>query len=130
MNANRNSGGERPEDTRNARLAILIDAPDHTADVRDLHAVALPCDRPDHIGVRHEIVHVALMHKGVTECQHLFAVHRRHRSRRADAEVAVDNGDPNGLTARKSGIIARGKGRIGTDRSQRKEGTACGHIVL
>ena len=130
MNANRNSGGERPEDTRNARLAILIDAPDHTADVRDLHTVALPCDRPDHIGVRHEIVHVALMHKGVPEGQHLFAVHRRHRSRRADAEIAVDNGDPDGLTAREGSIIARREGRIGTDRSQRKERTACGHIVL
>ena len=70
------------------------------------------------------------MHKGVTEGQHLFAVHRRHRSRRADAEVAVDNGDPDGLTAREGSIIARGKGRIGTDRSQRKERTACGHIVL
>ena len=130
MNANGNSGGKRPKDPRNARLTILIDAPDHTADVRDLHAVALSCNRPDHIGIRHEVVHVSLVHKGVTECQHFLAVHRRHRSRRADAEVAVDNGDPDGLTACKRGIIARGKGRICTDRSQRKERTACRHIVL
>ena len=129
MNTYGNRCWERPKNPRNARLTILIDTSDHTADVRDLHAVALSCDRTDHIGIRHEVVDVSLVHKGVPERQHLLAVDCRHRSRSADAEIPIDERDTNRLPARERCIIARGKRCIAACRAQRKERTAGGHIL-
>ena len=109
MNLHRHGGRERPENARNASLAILIHAPDHAADIRDLHAVALPCNRADDIRIRHEVVDIPLVHKGVSERQDLLAVDCRHRARRTDAEIAVDERHTDGLTARERCIVARMK---------------------
>ena len=121
MNLYRHGGRERPENSRDPRLAILIDAPDHTADIRDLHAIALPRDRPDDIRIRHEVVDIPLVHKGMPERDDLLAVDRRHRARRADAEIAVDKSHADRLTARKRRIIARMKLCRCARTAQRKE---------
>ena len=109
MNLHRHGGRERPENARNASLAILIHAPDHAADIRDLYAVALPGDRADDIRIRHEVVDIPLVHKGMSECHDLPAVNRRHRTRRTDAEITVDECHTDRLSARKRCIVARMK---------------------
>ena len=121
MNLHRHRGRECPENPRNPRLAILIDTSDHAADVRDLHAVALPRNRPDDIRIRHEVVDIPLVHKGMPECDNLLAIDRRHRARRANAEIAVDKSYTDRLTARKRRVIARMKLCRCARTAQRKE---------
>ena len=106
MDLHRHRRRERSEYPCDPRLTILIDTPDHTADVRDLHAVALPRNRPDDISIRHEIVDISLVHERMTKRDDLFAIHCRHRACRTDAEIPVDECHTDGLTARERRIIA------------------------
>ena len=78
-------GRERPQHSRNARFAILIDAPDNVPDTRELDAVAHDAAyRADNRRVRHEVVDVACVRERVPEGENFFAVNGGDSARRAE----------------------------------------------
>ena len=103
----RHDRGEIADGAGDARLAVLIDAADDVADVRDLHAVALAADRANDRRVRHEVVDVAAVQERMAEAENLLAVHGRDRARRADGEVTVDDGDADRTARLQARVVER-----------------------
>ena len=103
--AHRHALGKCADDAGDARLSILIDAPDDVADARNLHAVRRTADRADDPGIRHEVVDISLVQERMTKGEHALSVDCRHRPRRADGKIAVGNGDADGAPGRESRII-------------------------
>ena len=118
MDLHGNDGRELAEEAGDTRLAVLVDAADDVADIGNLHAVALSRDRADDRGVRHEIVHVALVQERMAERENLVAIHGRHRARRADREITADDGDADRAPGREARVIVRAGIRGTADRRE------------
>ena len=97
--------GERSQNSRQARLAILIDASDDVTDVRQFDAVAgESAYRTDNGGISHEVIDVARMSEGMSEGENSVAVDGGDCARRAEQKISVDNGDTECRTGLKRGV--------------------------
>ena len=94
LDGDRHDGGESSENAGDARLAVLIDAPDNVTDARELNAGCVRAAyRTDNRCVGHEEIDVAGVREGVTERQNLFTFDGGDGTGCAEREISVDNRD-------------------------------------